>query len=124
MLGVWIKDPDSGFPEPTREGWDVAECATWYREHSDPEVAKERAKKLRLESERLALKLEQERGAMVTSTEVEEKWSSVGATLRSEMDKTRRSISPMIAGKEAPEILVALEDRDREIMAKAGGVKP
>ena len=111
----WMRDDT--FPSRGDDGaYDLAEVGEWVRANNDPETARERARKLRLEADRLEIKLQQEKGESIPASEVEAEWSSIAATLWGEMEKTRKSISPQVAGKDAAEILAALEDRDRELM--------
>ena len=110
----WMQDDT--FPTKTGDGYDLAAVGAWIKASSDPEVVAERAKKLKVERERLELKLAVERNEMIPASHVEKQWSAGFAALRSEMAKTARSLSPQVAGKDAAECLKLLEARDRKVL--------
>ena len=114
---------DDTFPKPDDDGFfDLAAVGAWISAKSTPETDLERARKLRLECDRLEIKLAQERRETTTLTEVETEWQSIMVTIRSEMEKTRRDTAPKVSKLNAAETLEILEARDRAIMDAAGEV--
>ena len=113
-VSAWMKNDT--FPAKTGDGYDLAAVGAWIKASSDPEVVAERAKKLKVERERLELKLAIERNEMIPASHVEKQWSAGFAALRSEMQKTARTLSPQVSGKDAAECLKAIDARDRKVL--------
>ena len=115
MVSKWLKDSDD-FPKRTAAGWSIPEAARWYRSNADPETAVERARKLRLEADRLEIKLSQERAEVLNADEVSAAWCEAVSKLDSEVTRRGQRLAKQFLGAESAGEVLKLWNRSwREI---------
>ena len=117
-ISEWVRNKEAPFPKKGKDGWNLEEVGRWYDENKrkSKQFEAARARKMAADAEKQEMAVAQMKKESIPASHVEKQWSAGFAALRSEMQKTARTLSPQVSGKDAAECLKAIEARDRKVL--------
>lgn len=117
---AWAKE---GMPKESHGLYNLKKCFDWWcdnveatREDNNPKLIELRAEGQRIKNEREKLKLDAERGVLISIDEVVDQWCKRIAAVRQSLLAMPVRLSPVLEGKEQQEIRAIIKDESYRIL--------